>query len=133
VTAAGRVLGAADFWVAVVAAAASIAAAVIAANGRESASPPTASAIVSAPPATGSARGRARSAAPLSSSPACLRLIERTWDWAARHPRDAALYAAAGDAAARGLPELWSTEERDACGGDPERLLEARARQVGRR
>lgn len=111
----GKVLGAVEFWVAVVAAAASIAAAIVSrAGGSKSASQST-------------EQQGAVPDAPAASAPVdCLALLERTRAWANAYPRDAAPYAAPGDADADGLPNLWSREARESCGADPERLLEQR-------
>jgi len=111
----GKVVGAVEFWVAVVAAVASIAAAIISRPGGSRGAAETAQ-------QPGSVSDTPARAAPID----CLTLIERTRAWANAYPRDAAAYAAAGDADAQGLPSLWSREERDSCSADPERLLEPR-------
>ena len=84
----GKVLGAAVFWVAVVAAVVSIAAALI--------SRPAGSKV---PSQSLEQRGFVRDTpgAPID----CLTLIERTRAWANAYPHDAAAYAAAGDAEAQ--------------------------------
>jgi hypothetical protein len=111
----GKLLGAVEFWVAVVAAVASIAAAVISRPGgsKDSAQPTQQESAV---------RDAQAPAAPGN----CLTLLERTRAWANAYPRDAAAYAASGDAEAQGLPSLWSRQERESCGADPEHLLEGR-------
>src|SRR3954447_24209952 len=113
-----RVLGAVEFWVAVVAATASIAAAAVSRSGGSKGGSGEGSQPVSV-------RDTAAAAAPAD----CLTLLERTRAWANAHPRDAAAYTAVGDADEQGLPSLWSQEERDSCSADPERLLERSRRQ----
>jgi hypothetical protein len=113
VSALARVLSAVEFWVAVIAAAASITAAVISRSG----GPKSGAQSTAAASPTGSPQ-----ASP--SPPSCLALLERTRAWADAYPRDAAVYAAAGDADLQGFPSLWSRAERGSCGADPERLLE---------
>jgi hypothetical protein len=112
-----KVFAAVEFWVAVVAATASIAAAVISRSGDSKGNSQSTR-------QEGSTQDAPKPAASIN----CLSLLERTRAWANAYPRDAAAYAAAGDADAQGLPSLWSHEERQSCSADPERLLERNPR-----